>query len=266
MTFKLFILTFLILSSNPCEEISLWKNLLEHKVPTNLEERLKLLNEKGFDLQNLSDKGGKIINLDYFPVVVKVLPKNPKTGQQFTAEEFLNHLRLNSNHFVNKKHASFSTSPLLGKENKELWFSDNPLGAVIHINIPFPAGDGSVVCTENTSDHWIYQTIRTPWRFFGQGNDGKHPVTGLRQMGFIKNEDGSYTFYTKGIDRMSRKSQAIVAENLMRNPFKSADECWESFRQGIYDFVEQNGGNAVSLDSTKVEIYRPKWKKVKDCK
>lgn len=265
MSFKFFLFAFFMLAASPCEEISKWKNLLEVKFPGKMESRLQELEKEGFDMQLLTDRGGKILNLDYFPVVVKVLPKDPKTGQQFTPEGFLKHIRLNSNHFVNSKLAVFSASPLLGEANKARWFSEQPVGAVMHINIPFPAGDGSVVCTEFASDHWVYATIRAPWRVFGQGHDGKHPVTGLREMGFTKNADGTYTYYTKGVDRMSRKSQAMFAETFMKNPFKSADELWESFRQGIYNFVQNNGGSAMPLEETKVEIQRLRWKEVKDC-
>ena len=256
---------FLFLSASPCEEISFWDSLLHHKFSVKIQERLIELKEKGLDIQLLSKAGGKIINLDYFPVTVRVLPKNPDTGEQYTAEEFLTRIRLNSNHFVNKKLATFSPSKRLGKEEEGRWTSENPVGSVLHINIPFPAGDGSVICTEFASDHWIYATIQAPWRIFGHGNDGKHPVTGIRQFGFTKNNDGSYTFYTKGVDRMSRKSMALVAENTMKNPFKDADKLWQSMRQGIFDFVSENGGNAIPLDSTKVEIRRFKWKEVKEC-
>lgn len=266
MTFKFCILIFLFLSASPCEEASHWKNLLEYKIPDSLDPKLQELKKKGFKIQHLTEADGKLVNLDYFPVTVRILPKNPKTGVQYSAEEFLSYIRLNFNSFINQKYASFSPSKRLGAEEEKRWLSDNPVGAVIHINIPFPAGDGSVICTEFTSDHWVYSTIQTPWRFFGQGNDGLHPVSGFRQTGFTKNENGTYTFYTKGVDRMSRKSQAIVAETLMKNPFKEADKLWQSFRQGIFDFVQQNGGNAVPLDSTKVETYHFKWKEVKACK
>lgn len=265
MILKIFISSLLIYLSNPCEDVSFWNHLLHYKIPSSLNERLSFVKNKGFEIQHLSDNGGKILNLDYFPVHIKTLPKNPVSGEQFKVEDFLTFIRLNFNDFVNQKYASFSTSPLLGDENKKLWLSENPIGAIIHINIPFPAGDGSVICTEFSKDHWVYATIQAPWRVFRQGNDGKHPVTGLRQMGFIEQEDGTHVFYTKGVDRMSRKSQALFAENFMRNPFKSADKLWESLRKGIFDFVQKNGGSAVPLDSTKVEIYRIKWKKAKMC-
>lgn len=256
---------FLFFSTSPCEEITFWNTLLNHKFSEKIEKRFKELKEKKCRIQYLSEAGGKIINLDYFPVTVRVLPKNQATGQQYTPEEFLTRIRLNSNHFVNKKMATFSASNLLGKEEESRWSSNNPVGALMHINIPFPAGDGSVICTEFTPTYWIYATIQTPWKIFGQGNDGKHPVTGIRQFGFTKNNDGSYIFFTKGVDRMSRKLMAIVAENTMKNPFKDADKLWQSMRIGIYDFVTQNGGSAIPLDSTKVEIHRFNWKDVKNC-
>lgn len=254
------------LETNPCGEISPWNSLLKHQTPTALNAKIEALKKEGkFEIQTLDDAGGKIVNLDYFPVTIKIFPKNPETGTTFTPETFLTYLRLHFNDFVNPKLATFSPSIKTGFDEKALWESDKPEGAVIHIHIPLPAGDGSVICTEYASDHWVYATLRTPWRPFSTGYDGKHPVSGYRRVGFTKNTDGSFTYYTKGVDKMTAKMQARAAENLMKNPFKGADKLWNSLREGIYNFIMKNGGSAVSLDSTPVEVHHLKWKEVKEC-
>jgi len=250
----------------PCKDLARWEVLLKHKVSPAVQNKLDLLAKKGnFKLQKLDEAGGKIINLDYFPVTIKNFPLNPETRKRFHAEGFLAYLRLHFNDFIKQKYARFSPSKRTGQDETALWNSDNPVGAVIHINIPMPAGDGSVICTEFSSNYWVYSTLKTPWKFFGDGNDGKHPVSGYRKVGYVRNADSSFTYYTMGVDRMSKKSQAFVAENTMKNPFKGADRLWESLRQGIYNFVAENGGTAVSLDSTPVLLYRDRWDEVKKC-
>lgn len=266
MRFTIILLVFLFASLTPCDDAVFWKSLLQHKIGKNAQEKIDRLDKKGnFHIQTLDRAGGKLINLDYFPITIKTFPKNPKSGFIFTPEEFLKYLRLNFNDFVNKKYARFSPSQKTGFNEDSLWKSANPVGAVIHIHIPLPAGDGSVICTEFDNHHWVYATLHTPWRPFSTGCDGKHPVSGFRQVGFTKNNDGSYTYYTKGVDKMTSGMQAKFAETFMKNPFKDADKLWESLRDGIFDFVEKNGGDAISPKDTPAQIFHYTWKAIKSC-
>ncbi|MCE3294826.1 MAG: hypothetical protein K0R65_540 [Crocinitomicaceae bacterium] len=271
MILKAFLIAILLLGiqtpdESPCTEISSWKSLLNHQISKPVSDKIESLQKEGdFEIQTLKNAGGKIINLDYFPVTIKAFPNNPETGRVFTPETFLTYLRLHFNDFVNPKYAVFSPSKKTGFDEKALWESANPVGSVIHIHIPLPAGDGSVICTEFASDHWVYATLKTPWRPFSTGYDGKHPVSGFRQMGFTRNNDGTFTYYTKGVDKMTAKMQAKAAETFLKNPFKEADKLWESLRKGIYDFVVKNGGFAAPLDASPAEIHHLKWKEVKTC-
>jgi len=115
--------------------------------------------------------------------------------------------------------------------------------------------DGSVICTKAQSDHWIFTTITAP-------GDGEHPVSGNRQFGFIQNRNGSYTFYTRGVDRATGYIDDFLQEN-WDVIFSKADELWSSLQQGIVNYVNSNGGNAmISQDNTKT--FRPNWDKVRD--
>ncbi|MGV3630289.1 MAG: hypothetical protein ACO1O6_03745 [Bacteroidota bacterium] len=262
----IFLSAFSFEEKHPCREVAPWEDLLHHRPSKTASDKLALLDQAGkFEIQTLGDAGGKIINLDYFPVTITAFPRNPESGEIFTPERFLKYLRLHFNDFVNPKLAVFSPSIKTGFDEKTLWASDNPAGAVVHIHIPLPAGDGSVICTEFAPDHWVYATLRTPWRPFSKGYDGKHPVSGFRQVGFTRNNDGTFTYYTKGVDKMTAKMQAKIAESLMKNPFKEADKLWDSLRKGIYDFVMENGGSALSLDSSPAQIHHLRWKDVKNC-
>lgn len=92
--------------------------------------------------------------------------------------------------------------------------------------------------------------------------DGQHPVSGNREFGYTQNTDGSYTFYTRGVDRITDPVDAAIAENLM-DAFANPDALWTSYKQGIYDFVQSNGGQATVPKTTDNKIYRPDWEKVK---
>lgn|SRR5690606_9551908 len=81
------------------------------------------------------------------------------------------------------------------------------MNAVIHIEIPF--NDGSVIVSGHQSNqnnsHWIFTTIQTPFIIVTPGADGPHPISRHRKFGLKKNSNGSYTFCTRGVDRVQEK-------------------------------------------------------------
>ena len=86
------------------------------------------------------------------------------------------------------------------------------------------------------------------------------------KFGYTQNVDGSYTFYTRGVDRLtssfdqlfSTLSKVVYDDGIQ---FEKADELWRSMQKGIADFINGNGGNAeVKPPQTK----RPDWEEVKD--
>ena len=114
--------------------------------------------------------------------------------------------------------------------------------------------------TEVRSDRWNFSTIYEPVY-------GEHPVSGNRNFGFEKNMDGSYTFYTRGVDRLtdavgtSLQKFSDWTNGLTTSPFSEADALWTSLQNKINKFViENNGSSSIG----KQEIERPDWKKVKN--
>ena len=214
-----------------------------------------------FEVQTVQDAAGSVVNMDYFPIKLDMLPYKPNSNQRYTADEFLNHIRTNINSFIDTDLSSFSPSTITGTNEAALWNSANALGSIIHINIPPPAGDGSVICSHHSQEKWIFTTIEVPWRFT-QEYDGEHPVSGNREFGYTANSDGSYTFYTRGVDRITDPLEALAA-GAIKNPFEIPDKLWNSFKDGIYNFVNQNGG---SSDTTNVKnsIDRVDWEKIRD--
>ncbi|MBE2187541.1 MAG: hypothetical protein IAE99_12285 [Rhodothermales bacterium] len=114
------------------------------------------------------------------------------------------------------------------------------------------ADRATVVSYGNMANAWTFATAHSP-------NDGAHPVSGNRTFGYTVNGDGSYTFFTRGVDRMTNWFGNALQQSF-GTPFSSADALWTSAMNGIAANVRANGGTAtVNAPQT----YRPDWNKVK---
>ncbi|WP_192821638.1 hypothetical protein [Rufibacter sp. LB8] len=193
-----------------------------------------------------------VVNMDYFGVKVNTLPVI--NGQQLTPQQFLNLIRLNINNFVDSENSEFTPYNHYNIDDRALWSSTNPLGAIVSIDI-FGPRNGSVIVSNYTSNSWTFSTLKDPF-------NGVHPVSGNRQFGYSTNSDGSYTFYTRGVDRLSdiwiTASQPTATIGI---PFSQADALWTSFQDKIKLYVNNNGGSASANSIT--EKYRPDWSALK---
>ncbi len=255
----------------PCNEIPKWKELIQFTPPQSVKNKIQSLDNQSaftdYNIQYLEHAKGAAINLDYFPVTINTLPKNPTNGQKFTPTQFLNYVRLNINSFVDTSISSFTPTSLnTGYNESQIWNSSNPLGAIIHIDIKtLGVGDGSVICSQSDSNHWIFTTIEVPYGF-DQGKDGIHPVSGNREFGLIQNSNGTYTFYTRGVDRMTDGFDSTMGENLniiLGDPFAKPDKLWNSLKTKVATFVQNNGGNSVAPTISQNVFWRPDWTKVR---
>jgi hypothetical protein len=251
------------LMSIPCAELAKWKNIASFKPPVSVINKISSLKANypsaaalftgNFNLQSLQEASGKTVNMDYFPVTISQLPRI--NGQLVTAPQFLDHIRKNINQFIDNQYSEFSpyTSVNTGVDEANLWNSSNPVNSIIHIGIPndnsLIGNDGSVICSDYTQNYWRFTTISAPW-------DKTHPVSGTREFGFITNADGTYTFYTRGVDRITESLDALILEGVM---FNGADNLWTSFQNKVSSFVAQNRGNASKQDPI---IARPNWSSV----
>lgn len=199
------------------------------------------------NLQNINNAYSKVVNLDYFPITVNQLPI--VGGRRLRLHQFMEHIRKNINSFVNNFYSVFEPYRWNGINDTKLWNSSNPLGAVIGINIAGP-DNGSVIVTDYSSSGWTFSTIYDP-------KYGVHPVSGHRDFGYFRNADGSHTFYTRGVDRLTTRLDDAFPDVA----FTAADLLWESFQNKISNYVNSHGGRARVGTP---QISRPDWQKVKD--
>ncbi|GEM_PF-1059401 len=271
------------ISDIPCDQIPQWQEVAQHQVPQSVKNKLQNLDDThtspyyGWALQNLENANGSLVNNDYFSVTFNTMPYKPVPHQneQFTPEEFLYYVRTNLDSFVNTNYSSFAPSNQTGYNEGAIWYSNNPMEAIIHINIPSPINnqygdDGSVITSGyqiNTNGmggfsngHWMFTTIKTPYASLTQGLDGEHPVSGHRKFGLIKS-GSSYTIYTRGVDRVTGGLGATLLGQ--QNMFEKADLLWQSFQQGIKSYIQNNSyGNTVTINIP--AKWRPKWQEAKN--
>ncbi|MDF2517655.1 MAG: hypothetical protein K0R59_2951 [Sphingobacterium sp.] len=249
---------FALIPDIPCDIIKKWIETAKFAVDqstwdrlTQIENTIKPGGDNSYltNIQNINSAYSTVVNMDYFPITVNLLPL--VNGKVATPEQFLEHIRKNINNFVDTDYSEFKPYVYSGVDDTNLWNSSNPKNAVVAIDIGAP-DNGSVIVSKYNSSGWTFTTIYEPMY-------GQHPVSGNRDFGFTKNSNGSYTFFTKGVDRLTSLDLTIV-QNATGIPFSKADALWTSFQKGVADFVNMNGGNA---GASKQEIYRPNWEDVK---
>ncbi|MCL7986761.1 hypothetical protein M8998_02285 [Sphingobacterium sp. lm-10] len=246
----------------PCHIIRNWLATAKHPVLqaqlTKLNSIARQTTSRGgittktvAQLQDINNAYSTVVNMDYFPVTINQLPV--VNGLRLTAPQFIDHIRRNLNSFVNTSYAHFSPYNWYGTDDRGLWNSGNPLGAVVGIDIAGP-DNGSVIVSNYGSHGWTFSTIYDP-------KYGQHPVSGHRDFGYTQNANGSYTFYTRGVDRLTSWDGEFARKYAKEFPFRQADALWKSFQDKINEFVRSHGGSASS-DSP--QIHRPDWQQVKD--
>jgi len=250
-----------------CNELPKWSNLVNHNnnIPISVINKLNNLNNiyiGNYGIQYICGAKGTVVNLDYFSIRINSLPVKPNSILKYTPQEYLEHIRLNLNDYIDTNNSSFSPSVITPYNESQIWNSNNPLGAIIHINIPGPTGDGSVICSRyNMGQSWVFTTIETPFQW-GQGFDGQHPVSGHREFGLIQNSDGTYVFYTRGVDRIQRFIHNVGSTIMANQTFQKPDALWTSLVNKVKLHVDNNLGQ--SAGSPIIIKNRPDWDKVKE--
>lgn len=196
--------------------------------------------------------------MDYYPVRVR-LPAG------VSPDALLREICLNMDKFVE------SSTPMLSpfrdefstSGNVNIWRGKNPTGSFVTIAInPDP---GSVAVIDSANDHWTFGTVQSPQEPVG---DARYPVSGNRQFGYVENQDGTVTFYTRGVDRIADRPTSMVnwAWDKFDGDgsgiaFNNTDALWRGFQQGIEEHVNRIGGRAQIEDPV---VVRPRWTDVRD--
>lgn len=247
-----------------CDQLPNWQSLIQHTPPESVINKIETLDANytsiltgDWDIQYIKEAKGPVVNLDYFPVKISQLPINPITGETFSPTDFLNYVRKNLDSFFEGNSTGFRK---YNNYQEDIWNSSNYLGAIMRFNIYVNAivtQNGSVICSYQDSSKWIFTTIESP-------KDWNHPVSGNREFGISQNQDGTYTFYTRGTDRVAERLDNFIGNlPISQSAFEGADALWTQFQENLQEFVNspQNGGQAIKGAPV---ISRPDWSKVKD--
>ena len=187
-------------------------------------------------LHHIEDAIGPV-NLDFYPVVIYRLPSI--NGQQLTAPEFLEYIRL---HFDDLLDHDVAELRPLDEESRDRWNSSDPTGARMsfQIDIPgIPVEEGaSVIVSKVTPTSWIFSTMYTD-------KDGFHPVSGNREWGLVTQEDSPVMlFYTRGADRISEGMMAALASGKV---FGGGHNLWSALQRSVESLVNSHDGEADIL-------------------
>lgn len=252
----------------PCDQLPKWQELAEHVPPQSVIDKLNNLDENylsilsgDWDIQYIEDASSPIVNMDYFPVTISTLPKDPATGLRFTPEGFFNHVRKNLDTFFEGNSTEFGP---YNSTEATIWNSSTYLGAIMRFDILIKNDlgivvgqqDGSVICSYQNGNVWRFTTIESP-------QDWSHPVSGTREFGLITNSDGSYIFYTRGVDRVAESIDEFLGSlPTMTSAFEGGDALWSQLQTNLEAFINNpaSGGVAQKIDSI---TWRPDWEKVK---
>lgn len=266
----------------PCDQLqilgnyaSMYQDVASYSAPAEVIERLNQIRASNpgwivddYNIENIEDASGTIVNCDFFPIQITTLPTNPYSNLAFTPLDFLEYFRTNINHFIPVDDGFDFTCLFDGFDDCGKWYSpyEQSLGALNEVRIPGPLGtfnDGSIIISDyqhqvfqdgHENDWFTVSTVETPF-------DGEHPVAGNRRFGIYNtpNNLNQWTFYTMGVDRTWDFYDGIF--NSLFGGFEKADALWSFVQNKVIEYCNSNLGTAAFYSNHK-NIARPKWDQV----
>ncbi len=245
----------------PCTQLPNWQDIATHQIPQSVKTKLQNIpNQNSYwsswNITDLDDGAGARINMDLFPIKISTMPNKPNSTQKYTPAEFFDFFRKNINLFAEK------FTPIEDNyyniHDTALWNSSNPLGSLIHINIPID--DGTVICSGFSTNTWIFSTIKAP---LGWSYDGIHPVSGNRAFSYYM-EGSTMYIYTRGVDRTSyinNDNTPKINYIMEAIAFAGADDLWSEMQNKLSTYVNNRGGSSNPVTPVK---YRPNYEKIKN--
>lgn len=248
----------------PCSQLPAWNIVANHQVSQALKDKLNNIQGQtnffnGWEIQNIDNASGPRLNMDLFPIRITNMPYKPNSNQKYSPAEFFDYFRKNINDFVDPTKSQFFpiVEPISGIDETNLWNSNNPLGALVTIQIP--GDDGTVMCTGYNGEAWVFTTIKAPIKL-----DGTHPVSGHRLFGYWVDNNGFMYLFTRGVDRFTKPITNYTLSYFVETfAFSEADKLWESMQTKVENFINnpENGGLANKITPV---TYRPAYPKIKN--
>ena len=181
-----------------------WQDIISFRPPETL-QRTVLARGTPFRwfFHRIEDGLGDV-NLDYYPIRVRQLPR--PGGKTLTATQLMHRIRLNITNLSDPRLISFS--PWWTRVMQRVGNPPPRWGRSLHLNFyqlfsSLPGlnlinniDDGAVVVSDATSTYWRVYTIWTD-------ADHGHPVSGVREWGY-KVDGKDYIFYTRAADRLTK--------------------------------------------------------------
>jgi hypothetical protein len=186
-------------------------------------------------IQPLSGGSGFHV-FDEYTVTVERMPEN------LSPEQFIDRLVRDLNATV--ANSDFDCLTIFQRRES----GDARRGEIVDIDILGP-DNGSVMLVERESDHFTYATLTTPFV-----QTGEHPEWGVREFGFESNDDGSVTFYTRGVSRQDAWTRnAWIGGYVFGGPIGMLlashapaalqERAWSGLLKGIGESIERAGGH-----------------------
>ena len=185
--------------------------------------------------QEMKDASGKMMNTDYYDVTITKLPPG------MTKTQLFDHIKRNFDEFMDLKIANFVGT---NTNSAQRWIRGQVFGTTMtFVN---PIDQAGVVASQSSKDNWVFTPAWTP-------EDLGHPLAGHRQFGLTDNGNSTFTFYTRGVDRMWSELDTWYNGNEINSGrgrfFDQAGQLWNKVMDNVAGFVNEHGGEAKKTHS-----------------
>jgi RHS repeat-associated protein len=209
-------------------DYKLWRDMLLFEKSAKYHELVEKADDArsfdDIDRQEMDWAASDVLNTDYYAVKISALPVG------YTAGKLLEAIRKNFRNFTGTQRLS----PLVDGQSSDIWKSNNPVGSIMVFRDL--RDNAAVLTTQASKEHWVFTPVGTTVQW-------EHPLAGHREFGLTSNGDGSYTFYTRGVDMLWDTEDIVVAQGVF-DFFAIADKLWNGVMDNVVKEINSKGGKA----------------------